>query len=57
VSENPLCADCFAAGRYVETKEVHHLRKLASHPGLRFDWANCLGLCKHCHGVRTARGE
>jgi 5-methylcytosine-specific restriction endonuclease McrA len=48
----PACADC--NGR---ATEVHHVRKVATHPRLRLDVDNCLGLCKPCHSKRTLIGE
>lgn len=57
LSDNPLCADCQANGKYVPATEVHHLVKVAERPDLMFDLSNGRALCHACHSVRTARGE
>jgi 5-methylcytosine-specific restriction enzyme A len=53
VRRHPICADCSIK----PTKEVHHVRKLRDYPELRLVESNCMGLCKACHAIRTARGE
>jgi 5-methylcytosine-specific restriction enzyme A len=53
VRRHPICADCGIK----PAKEVHHVRKLRDHPELRLAENNCMGLCKACHAIRTARGE
>jgi len=49
---HPICAD----GPHLAT-EVHHVKKLVTHPELKLVESNCLGLCKADHSKRTARGE
>lgn len=51
-----VCQDC---GRQCKKHErglaAHHLRPYAEHPDLRFDVANGLTLCRHCHLTRHGR--
>lgn len=53
----PLCHDCEQQGRVTPSKEVHHIKKVVTHPHLKFDWGNLMALCKQCHAMRTRRGE
>lgn len=53
----PLCVDCLERGVTEAAAEVHHKAKLRDRPDLKYDEANLMGLCKACHGIRTARGE
>ena len=57
LAQRPLCEDCGIEGRVTEAAEVHHIKKLADAPELKFDPQNCMALCKTCHNTRTARGE
>jgi 5-methylcytosine-specific restriction enzyme A len=43
------CRDCGARKRL----EVHHVKRVADHPELAFDAANCLSLCSPCHTRHT----
>lgn len=43
------CQHCGKRGRL----EVHHLKRVADHPDLAFDPANCRTLCTSCHTVET----
>jgi 5-methylcytosine-specific restriction protein A len=53
----PLCADCLKEGKYVPMTDVHHIKKLADRPDLKYDSNNLMSLCKSCHSVRTKKGE
>lgn len=53
LAQRTLCQDCT---RVVAT-EVHHVRKLATHPEDLCDPEQCLVLCQRCHTTRTNRGE
>lgn len=57
VSDTPWCLDCKGAFGSRSEIELHHVRKLADHPELRFEAANIRHLCCRCHSIRTARGE
>jgi 5-methylcytosine-specific restriction protein A len=57
ITRHPLCADCVAGGRYTATREVHHIRKVATHPELKLVEDNCMGLCSMHHSIRTRAGE
>ena len=35
--------------------EVHHVKRVADHPELAFEPANCLTLCTRCHTHETNR--
>lgn len=50
---NVVCADC----QREASSEVHHVAKLRDCPARRLDPANCIGLCRDCHQIRTRRGE
>lgn len=52
LARHPVCNDC---GRLAT--EVHHVAKVKDRPDLKLVEANCMGLCKPCHTVRTDRGE
>lgn len=54
---NPLCVDCLQQGRTRPAQEIHHVKKVVTHPELRLDWSNLMALCKVCHAIRTRRGE
>lgn len=59
--EYPLCEDCLKQTLPGESPqpatEVHHIRKLAEHPELKYVKSNLMGLCHRHHSIRTARGE
>ena len=55
--ENPLCHDCLLDGRVEPASEVHHIKKVRTHPELRLVKTNLMCLCKACHNSRTGRGE
>lgn len=57
LDQNPWCMDCLAEGHHTPATELHHKRKVKERPDLRFDTANCQGLCDAHHAARTARGE
>ena len=57
LAQHPLCHDCQFEGLATEAVEIHHIKKVADHPELRFERTNQLGLCKSCLSKRTARGE
>ena len=37
--------------------DVHHIKKLAEYPELKYDSNNLMSLCKSCHSIRTKNGE
>lgn len=43
------CQHCGARKRL----EVHHTKRVADHPALAFDPANCVVLCSSCHTKQT----
>jgi len=47
--DNWCCQHCGARRRL----EVHHVKRVADHPELAFDPANCLTLCARCHTTQT----
>jgi len=53
----PLCADCYKKNIYTPMNDVHHIKKLAEHPELKYDSNNLMSLCKSCHSIRTKNGE
>lgn len=53
--EQPLCRHCELAGKVQATEQVHHVKPIATHPELRLDRANLLGLCGPCHSAETGR--
>lgn len=52
-----FCADCQAEDVATPVEELHHIKKIATHPHLRLDPRNLMPLCKDHHNARTARGE
>ena len=56
-SQNPLCRDCLEEGIVTPSAEVHHVRKLADAPKLKYEYENLMALCSNCHKIRTGRGE
>lgn len=38
-------------------EHIHHKRKLADHPELKYEDGNLVPLCEVCHNRRTAKGE
>ena len=57
LSRNAICADCQAAGIVKAAHHIHHIKKLAEHPELKYDEEWLLPLCERCHNIRTAKGE
>ncbi len=55
LSQNPLCEDCLAHGRFVSATEVHHVYPVddATNRSERekrmFDFHNLRSLCHACH--------
>jgi 5-methylcytosine-specific restriction endonuclease McrA len=37
--------------------EVHHIKKWASHPSMRYDTTNGITLCKNCHNITRGNEE
>ena len=54
---HPLCVDCEREGRATGATDIHHIRKLAEYPALKYEEENLMGLCKRHHDERTGRGE
>jgi len=44
------CVECGAPGRL----EVHHIKRVKTHPELSFDLSNLQSLCPSCHARKTA---
>ncbi len=44
------CVECGARGRL----EVHHVKRVKTHPELSFDLSNLQSLCPGCHARKTA---
>ena len=57
IQNNSLCADCLKEGKYVAMTDLHHIKKLAEYPELKYEYNNLMSLCKSCHSVRTKNGE
>ena len=57
--QRPTCEDCVERddGIVRPATDVHHVRKLATHPEDLLDDSQVKALCHPCHSVRTARGE
>ena len=47
--ERPICEHCMTQGHYRPSQEVHHIRKVATHPHLAFTPSNLQALCRTCH--------
>ena len=54
---NPFCVDCLGHGKATDANEVHHIKKQADYPELKYELSNLMALCKTCHDRRSARGE
>ncbi|HVJ09705.1 MAG TPA: HNH endonuclease signature motif containing protein [Acidisarcina sp.] len=54
---HPLCVDCESVGHVAMARHVHHIKKLAEHPRLKYAESNLMPLCEEHHNARTARGE
>ena len=66
LSANPLCSDPFGVhARRASTEtatQVHHIKGLAEHPELAYDFDNLCALCSTCHAriereVRSSTGD
>lgn len=57
LAEHPLCMDCLSEGMTTAATDVHHKKKLAEHPELKYEDVNLRALCSPCHDRRTAKGE
>lgn len=44
------CVRCLSPKAGPRSLHVHHTRPWAGNPSLRFDHANCVTLCRTCHG-------
>jgi 5-methylcytosine-specific restriction protein A len=53
---NPLCAECYKAGRIVAAEHVHHVIERKQRPELALDPSNLQALCAPCHN-RQRRGS
>ena len=53
-SENVLCAECVKFGRLEPSVVVDHIIPIRF-GGAKRDERNLQGLCKSCHGVKTAK--
>jgi 5-methylcytosine-specific restriction endonuclease McrA len=49
--------DCLAKGIVTLAVHVHHIKKLAMYPELKYEESNLMSLDETCHSIRTARGE
>ena len=56
-NDNPLCADCEAAGIVRAAEHVHHIKPLEERPELRLVWSNLVSLCRECHQIRHSTGS
>lgn len=57
LARDPLCVECLKRdGRATPATEVDHVIPRDMRPDLEFDPDNLQGLCKQCHGAKTARG-
>jgi len=54
LADEPLCKDCYAAGKLTPAEHVHHVVKPRGDPVLFFAHANLAALCARCHGHRHA---
>ena len=51
--QRPLCENCLAAGRHMETEEIHHLVSPREAPDRILDPTNVRALCTACHSRET----
>src|ERR1035437_3648511 len=51
-----LCQNCLPK-RVTPASEVHHLRKIATHPHLRLAIDNLLSVCHPCHALLEPTAE
>lgn len=53
MASNPTCEDPYGEhakrNTMAQTKQVHHVRGLATHPELAFDESNLMSVCWTCH--------
>ncbi len=53
LSRNPMCEDPVNIhkdiGEVVVADQVHHLKKISTHPELAFTLDNLMSICRHCH--------
>jgi len=57
LSEQPLCEECKAQGKYAAATDVDHRNPHRGDERMFFDPANLQSLCKQCHSKKTARED
>lgn len=61
ITEHPLCQDPFGDHRRRGTTEtgrqVHHVKPLATHPHLAYDFDNLMSVCTACHSKLEAEAR
>lgn len=55
--ENALCVECKDKGLVVPATQLDHIKPRKEYPELTWELSNLQGLCRECHGAKTARGE
>lgn len=46
---NGLCERCYANGKIVPAKEIHHIEPIEDNWDRRLDYDNLMALCSSCH--------
>jgi 5-methylcytosine-specific restriction endonuclease McrA len=44
-----LCQPCLSRNRIMPCTDLHHYKKVATHPHLRLDESNVVACCHECH--------
>lgn len=57
LSQNPLCVCCKENGRFVPAQDIHHIKKIRTHPELRLEPSNLMPVCKKCHNIIERHSE
>lgn len=59
ITEHPLCQDPFGdhqrRGTTETGQQVHHIKPLATHPHLAYDFENLMSVCTTCHAKIESR--
>ena len=55
LKENPYCVWCLSVGRLRIAKVIDHITAHEGNLKLFLDFSNLQGLCKECHGIKSAR--
>lgn len=53
--EEPHCQRCNDKGHITASKQLHHIKPIASHPELAWDRENVQAICEPCHEEETRK--